>query len=250
MERFQELNGYQKFVLILLALMILGFGVLYGITTSRVGYEYHDTILVPTEENGNTVYSGEIKDQPAIFTVSPNNTVVFQHGNKTYGPYTVKEDATAVPEGKRGTGVEVRCGEKIVFRGSVEKTSYGLWLTNEDGTSFSGNIIITSSNGIITDENGNVIDPMKPGVATVLKLLGGPELTHKGSWGIWFCGVLLCVMTAVSILFADELFRWNLMFRVRDAWDVEPSDWEVSRRYIGWIVMPIITLIVFIMGLQ
>lgn len=33
--------------------------------------------------------------------------------------------------------------------------------------------------GIITSENGNIIDPMEPSVSTVLTLLGGPELTRK-----------------------------------------------------------------------
>ena len=250
MERIRELDHYQKFILIILVLLVLGFGVLYGITTSRVGYEYEDSILVPTKEGGNTVYSGEIDGMLVSFTVTADNTVTYQYGLKTYGPYIVREDETAIPEGKRGTGVEVRCGEEIVFRGSVQEAGHGLWLTNEDGNSFSGNITITSSNGIITDEKGNIIDPDEPSVSTVLTLLKGPELTHKGIWFVWFIGLVMCVISAVSILFADELFRWNLSFRVRYAYDAEPSDWEISSRYIGWTLEPILILIIFIVGLQ
>lgn len=250
MERIRELTGYQKFILVILVLLALGFGVLYGITTARVGYEYHNTILVHTEEGGNTLYSGEIKGQTATFTVTADKTVVFQYGNKTYGPYIAREDKTAVPADGRGTGVEVRCKGEIIFRGSVLKTGNGLWLTREDGDSFSGNITITSSNGIITDENGNVIDQMEPSVSTILRLLGGPELTHKGIWGVWFIGLAMCVISAVSILFVDELFRWNLSFRVRDAYDAEPSDWEICSRYIGWTLEPIMILIIFLTGLK
>ena len=250
MERLRELNGYQKFILVILVLLVLGFGVRYGITTSRVGYEYEDSILVPTKEGGNTVYSGEIDGMPVSFTVTADNTVTYQYGLKTYGPYIVREDETAIPEGKHGTGVEVRCGEKIVFRGSVQESGHGLWLTNEDGNSFSGNITVTSSNGIITDEKGNIIDPDEPSVSTVLTLLKGPELTHKGIWGVWFIGLAMCVISAVSILFADELFRWNLAFRVRDAYDAEPSDWEIASRYIGWTLEPILVLIIFMTGLK
>ena len=86
MERIRELGNYQKFILILLVLMVLGFGVRYGITTSRVGYEYRDAILVPTEENGATVYSGEINGTPAAFTVTSGKAVTYQYGDKTYGP--------------------------------------------------------------------------------------------------------------------------------------------------------------------
>ena len=225
MNRFRELERFPKILLIALLLMTVAFGAVYGITTSRVGYEYEDSILVPTKEGGNTVYSGEIDGMPVSFTVTADNTVTYQYGLKTYGPYIVREDETAIPEGKRGTGVEVRCGEEIVFRGSVQEAGHGLWLTNEDGSSFSGNITITSSNGIITDEKGNIIDPNEPSVSTVLTLLKGPELTHKGLWIMWFFGLVMCVISAVSILFADELFRLSLAFRVQDPEHAEPSDW-------------------------
>ena len=250
MERIRELDRYQKFILIILVLLTLGFGVHYGITTSRVGYEYHDTILVPAEENGSTVYSGEIKGKPATFTVTADKTVTYQYGDKTYGPYTAREDKTAVPADGRGTGVEVRCKGEIIFRGSALDTGNGLWLTREDGDSFSGNITITSSNGVVTDEHGNIIDQMEPSVSTVLRLMNDPELTHKGIWGVWFIGLAMCVISAVSILFADELFRWHLSFRVQDAWDVEPSDWEIATRYIGWTLEPILVLIIFMTGLK
>ena len=60
----------------------------------------------------------------------------------------------------------------------------------------------------------------------------------------------MCVIAAVSILFADELFRWKMSFRVRDAYDAEPSDWEIAARYISWTVMPILISILFLKGLQ
>ena len=250
MERFWTLNRYQKAILCILVLMVLGFGVLYAVTTSRMGYPYHDTLLIPTQEGGNTVYSGEIYGMPASFTVTPDKTVTYQYGLKTYGPYTILEDATAIPKGKVGKGVEVRCGEEIIFRGSVENLNYGMWLTNEDGSSFGGNITVTSSNGIIYDENGHIIDQNEPSVGAMIQLAFGPELTHKGHWGVWFIGLALCVICAISILFADELFQWRMSYRVRDAYEFEPSDLEISSRYIVWTLDPIFALIIFILGLQ
>ena len=251
MERIRELDNYQKFILVVLVLMVLVFAVLYAVTVSRVGYEYMDEILVPAEENGTTVYSGEIKGTPAAFTVTSGKAVTFQYGDKTYGPYTAREDKTAVPAGESGTGVVVYCQGKVIFRGSV-RLYYGgrLSLTNADGTSPSGTVTITTANGTVTDEHGNIIDPMEPSVGTVLRLMDGPELTHKGTWWGWVLGVVFCGMNAISILFADELFRWHLMFRVRDAWDAEPSDWEISSRYIAWTVMPCLILYLFTLGLR
>jgi hypothetical protein len=66
----------------------------------------------------------------------------------------------------------------------------------------------------------------------------------------WFGAVLTCIFNAVSILYADELFRWNLLFRIRNAEYAEPSDWEITSRYIGWTLMAVMVFVIFIMGLQ
>ena len=103
---------------------------------------------------------------------------------------------------------------------------------------------------MLTDAAGNEIDGMAPSAATLIDLATGPALTRKGSWAGWFCGVLLCIATAVSILFADELFRWGLRFQIRNAELAEPSEWELASRYIGWTVLPLAALAVFAVGLQ
>ena len=91
---------------------------------------------------------------------------------------------------------------------------------------------------------------MEPSAATILELMNAPELTHKGEWFAWFEAVFICVFNTISILFADELFRWSLAFRIRNVDHTEPSDWEIAGRYIGWTVLTIMALVLFIMGLQ
>lgn len=198
MEKIKSLDRYQKGVLIFMIAMALVFSVVYPMIISQVGFEYNDTIFVPSQENGSTVYSGKIQGQQAYFTVSEDKTVVFQHGDKTYGPYTAKEEPTAIPR----------------------------------------------------NENGDVIDSVEPSASAILELMNDPELTHKGEWFAWFGAVFICVLNAISILFADELFRWNLAFQIRNVDHAEPSDWEIAGRYIGWTVLPIMALVLFIMGLQ
>ena len=63
-------------------------------------------------------------------------------------------------------------------------------------------------------------------------------------------GLLICVVTVISILFADELFRLDISFKIRDVERAEPSDWEIACRYISWTVFPLIAMILFIIGLQ
>ena len=255
MERIKNLNGYQKGLLIFMIAMSLIFAVIYPKTISRVGYSYKDAILVPAEENGNIVYSGKLQGEYAEFIVSDDNTVVFHYGEKVYGPYTVKEESSAIPENNElsgsMTGIEVREGNEILFRGGAMDMGDFYWLYSEDGTSDSmiGFSYVTSD-GIERDENGNPVDRMKPSVSTIYELTQTPELTHKGLGIGWFGSVFFCILNALSILFADELFRWNLEFRIRNADAAEPSDLEIAGRYIGWTGIAIMALVLFIMGLQ
>ena len=90
---------------------------------------------------------------------------------------------------------------------------------------------------------------MEPSAYTILDLMDAPDLTHKGTWLAWFGGVFICVLNALSILFADELFRFQLSFQIRDAEHAEPTDWEMGCRYFGWVVIAIMAFAIFIMGL-
>ena len=257
MERLKNLNRYQQGILIVLVVMAILFGVLYSAATSKIGFLYNDRILEVSEENGNTIYSGKIRGEYCKFVVSQDETVLFHAGENLYGPYNVKEDSSAIPKdhafNEGMTGIEVTDGEKIFFRGGI--LNFGnpgrMWfLVNEDGTDANLTITAAMSDGTIVDGDGNIVDPMEPSVTTILELLDGPDLTNKGDWQIWFYALVISVITAISILFADELFRFNLAFQIRDADYAEPSEWEIASRYIGWTIMTIMTLVMYIMGLQ
>lgn len=261
MERIKGLNRYQKGILIIMTAMALVFAVVYLMTISRVGFEYQGAILVPHQENGGTVYSGKIQGKRAQFTVSDDQTVVFLHGGKTYGPYTVKEDSSAIPketdaaEDMTGmtdmTGVEICKGNDILFRGGVLEFPDSLfWLYNEDGTPADFGIFSTDSDGTRRDENGNVIDPAEPTASAILELLNDPKLTHKGEWPAWWAAAFFCVLNTLTILFADELFRWNLSFLIRNSDGAEPSDWQIAGRYVSWTILAVMAFVVFMMGLK
>ena len=149
------------------------------------------------------------------------------------------------------TGVEVYDAEKLLFRGGVfESSEDELWLYNEDGSLYGFGAVAVTSNGITLDGDGNVVDTLEPSVSDVLKLMGGPKLEHKGEGLAWFAGAFICVLNALAILFADELFRWNLSFQIRNAEDAEPTELEIAGRYISWAVLVIAALVVFVMGLR
>ena len=97
MERIRALNRYQKILLLVMAVMILVFGVLYGLASGRTGIRFRDGFLVYSEEQGNAVYSGTIQGQEYRITVTGDKTVTFLCDDRVYGPYTLRKDASAVP---------------------------------------------------------------------------------------------------------------------------------------------------------
>ncbi len=244
MKRIKNLDGYQKGILIFMIVMIAAFAVLYFITISKVGFEYGNTILIESSENGNTIYSGKIDGYQASFTVSGEKTVVFQYGEKVYGPYTVKEDSAAIPKDKKTAenmhGVELFKGDTVIFRGGVQEAKGGYRLYNEDGTPDMGEIYVAGE---------TETDFMEPDVSTILNLMNNPKLTHKGEWKIWIVAVFFCILNVILILFEEELFRWDIKFRIRNADNAEPSGLEITGRYIGWTIITIVALGIFIIGL-
>ena len=112
-------------------------------------------------------------------------------------------------------------------------------LFNEDGSWADLGIYATMSDGTVIDGDGNEVDQMEPSPQTILKLMDGPELTHRG----------ISLLVGLSILFADELFRWDLRFRIRSPESAEPSDWELFSRKLGWIVAVILIFVLYLIGL-
>ena len=254
MEKLKDLNTYQKCIIVVMSIMALCFAVIYFFTISRVGYRYMDAILVPTQENGNTIYSGIIHGEKTQFIVSNDKSVILQYGDKTYGPYTMKEDPSAIPEEEvlkeQMIGLEIYDGKELMFRGGILDVGDTYWLYDEDGMLDDLGVVYVTGNGVERDEQGNVIDKMKPSASTIYELMIGPELTHKGQAFAWFGAVFLCILNTLYILYADVLFRVRLLFWIQNVEDAEPSDWEIAGRYMGWTLLPVIALIIFIIGLQ
>lgn len=250
MNRLRELDRYPKILLIALLVMTVVFAGVYGVFVSRVGYLHNGEIFVPRQENGVTLYETTVDNRSCVFTVTAD-TVKLVWGQKTYGPYTLREDPTAVPEDISFpmTGIEILDGQKVYFRGGVTDEATDFWLLNEDGKN-EFLMSYTLSDGIEYDMNGNPIDHKKPSPGQIVSLLRGPELTHKGDWMIFLVGVFCAVVTAVSILFADELFYLSICFRVENAETAEPSDWYIACRNFSWLLLTAFTGIAYLIGLQ
>ena len=62
-------------------------------------------------------------------------------------------------------------------------------------------------------------------------------------------GVLLCIVNAASVLYADEMFRWKIRTRVAEPEKAIPSKTELASRWVGWILCTAVSVLLFILGL-
>lgn len=125
MKRFMNSDICPKIFVAVSLIMILVFSMIYQTT----GFEYLDKVLTVSRENNSTVYSGRINGEKARFTVSEDKSVMFTCGDKSYGPFTVIEGPTAVPdvaEAEDLIGIELREGDELLFRGGVLECSNGM----------------------------------------------------------------------------------------------------------------------------
>ena len=74
-------------------------------------------------------------------------------------------------------------------------------------------------------------------------------MSEHAVWKNWRIGALVCILNAVSILFADELFRLSMSFHVQNASKAEPSSFELFTRKFGWVAFPLLCLLIFVEGL-
>ncbi len=242
--RFRTLSLAQKIIVLAMAGAVAVFSVLYAVNASRVGLAYGGGFLTPSQDGETRSYTGRSDGAELTFTVL-GDTVTSRWGGETH-VYTVTEDPTAIPESLRGhaLGVEVREGEELLFRGGW--TPGNGWQYDEDGKPvLAGAVVITD-----TSSGGTAMDdpPQRaPGVSTVLSLWHGPKLTPRVEGGYYFAGLFLALLAAGTLLFGDDLFRFQLRYRVKDPDAVEPSEWELFSRTLGSAVMAVLALVIWIL---
>ncbi len=243
-ERFRTLSLAQKLIVLAMAGAIAVFTVLYAVNSFRTGLAYGGGFLTPSRDGETRSYTGRSGGAELTFTVR-GDTVTSLWGGETH-VYTVTEDSTAIPESLRGhaLGVEVREGEELLFRGGWAPGNG--WRYDENGEL----TIAVAVTDTATSSGGTAPgDPPQraPGLSTVLSLWHGPKLTPRVEGGYYFPGLFLALLAAGMLLFGDDLFRFQLRYRVKDPDGVEPSDWELFSRTFGSAVAAVVALVMWIL---
>lgn len=129
----------KKVLLLVLAALVALFGVLYWRSAAGPeGVAYRDVLYFPTQEPDALVYTGKADGQTVSYAVGSDGSVTCRVGETVHGPYTIREDPSAVPQASelagQMTGVELSCGGQLLFRGGVLDLGGRRLLYNTDGT--------------------------------------------------------------------------------------------------------------------
>lgn len=68
-------------------------------------------------------------------------------------------------------------------------------------------------------------------------------------WEFWVIALIITILNALSIVFADELFRWSMVFKVDNPDNVEPHFLQICTRYISWVGLTIVAIVLIYLGI-
>lgn len=251
--------SYRVMILIQAFLIVL-FSLLYC-TVGHQQFVRYDGECLRYRKSGDVItYTGQISDQPATITVSPGPVVEYDIGGTQYGPYVITDDPTAVPALEdlppyyTGTqslhGIELRHGDQVLFRGCYGYFIQDLFkLYSEDGSDVpSGKTTLQAEPGINFSTNYVTVTE-QPNVKDILTIALDPQPDARCEPMFFVFATLLAIGCALSILYVEDLFRFNLRFVIADPERAEPSEWELFSRWVGWICGTGVVIGFFIIGL-
>ena len=234
LKKWREMSWFRRVLVALLAGMILGGGIATTVVTGREGIKYQETLLLLTREGEACRYTGRLDGERAEFTVRPGGLVEYRWGEEAYGPYQVVEDPSAAPE-KGMTGLEIRLGDETIFRGAYSGAVGWAMLQDESGK-------ITDMLDLISDGPGGRAysaggrDRHGPSLAAVAGLgMDRLGLTHRGNLGLYLLATALAAVTIFMVCCPELMFRWNIMWDIRNPEKAEPSDWYLFSERVTWI---------------
>lgn len=245
--KWRSLDRFRRILLLLLALMALGFAVVYFIAFDKQGIELANAFLVQAEENGATLYSGQVREKETVFTVTQTGAVTLRVGDNTFGPYTVEEDdavSFADQPGDRGIVLYDK-GEQI-FRGVYRASGGYFTLLDAPGRGWGRVPFFAAS----TESNYGDPDWEPPFDLIVRMALGDAPVGLPSVRQVYILGLVISVLAAISMLWAERLFRFRTRFRIKDTDKAEPSAWYLWSRAFLWGLMTLMALFCYTSGLK
>lgn len=233
----------QKVLLILLAAMAVLFAVLTAVFHSQPLVPWADGLLRPAREDGAVVYTGTIHGEAITirgYSQGEDTMVSFTLAGQLSQTARVTWPGGTIPREYGGSvpQVQVFLEDQLIFSGGCDKASGTLY--REDGTWEPGLSVQVNTS------YASYWDSFSPDVFDIMHFALEPGTVRRGSWGIYGLAVFLSVIAAVDIAFPRALFYLQHCFSVRDP---EPTDLYLAMQKVGWVVLALAALVLYIWGL-
>ena len=243
-ERWKELDRGRRGMVLAQPVLFLPFLGLALTIGQQWVISYHDSTLRYQTEGDTTVYSGKADGRKIKYVVSHGSVVEFWLDGALDSTYTVTEDSTAIPQTEETarfdqdffTGVEIRKGDEVWFRGAYSPYSSS-WLLDEEGN----NLAISISFGTESSKP-------EPAPGGILYIAREPESERRGRLADSALGALLGIACVLLVLFEEQLYRWQMSFRMRRPEQAEPTEWESLSHWVSWIMLTSVAVLLYAMG--
>lgn len=238
----EERTKMQKMILVILAAMILLFGVLNVVSLFRKGVVFDEHLLRIYETEDSTVYSGKVHREEVSVTVrSDLQQVEYTVRDRIHDIYTVEYPLGPIKtEFGTANGIRILKNDKVLFEGGYFPNQDFLLWVDPNGEWDAG---IQISYGTYGEPEKA---PQELTKSNVMYFLEGPEVVHRGSIGLYVLMVAMTLLLMLDVAHPLVLFKLQHMLDVRDP---EPTEFYLGMQRVGWVIYPVLLLAGYIFTL-
>ena len=233
-----ERTKVQNILLLILAAMILLFGILNVVSLFRKGVVFDEHLLRIQTEADHTTYCGKVYgDEVFVVVRSAKAQVEYLVEDRVHDVYTVEYPLEPI-QTQFGSvfGIRILKNDQILFEGGYDPQQEFMRWFDKNGEWDSG---VHFSYGT----SGNLSAPEELTRGNVMYFLNGPDIVHRGSIGLYLLMVLLTLLMMVDVAYPLALFKLKHRLDVRDP---EPTDFYLAMQKAGWVLYPMLLLVGYI----
>lgn len=250
----EERTLYQKIVLVILAAMIVVFGIVTAFNQSRKGILFRDSFLRLEEVTDADCFTGKAEGERVTIlrwygSENGTRTITLRVGERLNDTYTVylgepiiqpqgPVSGSAPPMWDDIQTLRIAKNGEVIYEGGYREES-GLFFTT-DGEWSGLNIGMTTS---VAEA-----DPWKDytmSKSQLVQLVLEPELVDRGDWRLYGLMVFFTLAAMADVAFPYTLFRWRHRRWVKDP---EPTDDYMSVQHLLWVILPVMVLVGYLLA--